>query len=303
MPRIRPMGECEECPPEEALKEIVSQGLCSKHNQRRLRSIWRKPEPSETQKQKLMEKLEKDLIAIKNMCAKWEREGYVAMELITTESIETFRAELDDYMDFRPTLKSAQPKTVMDEALKTYKVPPPMFDDEEIETVSKKSARGQYQFAPVVDKSATSTAAAAAPKQATESRKSTTKDAPKTKQGSKEPKAGEPGGLTPKACKEAGWTFKKRGDPKNTLEITEVDYGKRELKVVGSETPIPFGDVLFLTDPEHPDKNLSTYFATDSEKNEEPLNPDRVTGMVGKPPQAAIAEAKKKASKKSRIHG
>lgn len=165
MARIRPLGQCEECPPEEGLKEIVSHGLCAKHNQRRLRAIWRKPEPSETQKQKLMEKLEKDLIAIKNMCAKWERDGYVAMELITAETIETFRTELDDYMDFRPTLKSAPPKTELDKALEGYKAPPPMFDEEDPETTSEKSAPGQYQMAPVVEKPATLTATAATPKE------------------------------------------------------------------------------------------------------------------------------------------
>jgi hypothetical protein len=104
--RIRPLGICEECPAGEGEKEIVSHNLCAKHNQRRLRAIWRKPEQSETQKQKLMEKLEKDLIAVKNMCSRWERDGYVAMDLITAETIETFRTELDDYLDFRPTLKS-----------------------------------------------------------------------------------------------------------------------------------------------------------------------------------------------------
>jgi hypothetical protein len=169
MPRIRPLGQCEECHPEEGLKEIVSHGLCAKHNQRRLRAIWRKPEPSETQKQKLMEKLEKDLIAIKNMCSRWERDGYVAMELITPETIETLRTELDDYMDFRPTLKAAaQPKTALEQALAGYKAPPPMFDDEDAETASKKSAPGQYQFAPVADRPAMR-AAAAAPKRANES--------------------------------------------------------------------------------------------------------------------------------------
>jgi hypothetical protein len=155
MARIRPMGQCEECPPEEGLKEIVSHGRCAMHNQRRLRAIWRRPEPSETEKQKLMEKLEKDLIAIKNMCGRWERDGYVAMQLVTPETIETFRTELEDYMDFRPTLKAAEPKTEMEDALAGYKAPPPMFDDEGAETASKKSAPGQYQFAPVVEKPAT----------------------------------------------------------------------------------------------------------------------------------------------------
>jgi hypothetical protein len=304
MPRIRPLGQCEECPSEEGLKEIVSHGLCAKHNQRRLRANWRKPQPSETQKQKLMEKLEKDLIAIKNMCAKWERDGYVAMELITAETIETFRMELSDYMDFRPTLEAAQLKTELDEALKRYKVPPPMWDDEDPETASKKSAPGQYQMAPVVEKSVTPMAATAAPKQAKEAEKSPHKDAPKANGGATEQKADEPGVGTTKAFKEAGWTFKKRGDPKNILEITEVDYGKRELKVAGSKAPVPFGDVLFLTDPENPDRNLSSYFSTDNPGlNEALVRLDRVEGMGGKPPQAATTEAKKKASKKSRIHG
>jgi hypothetical protein len=131
MARIRPMGHCEECPPEEGLKEIVSHGRCAMHNQRRLRVIWRKPEPTETQKQKLMEKLEKDLIAIKNMCSKWERDGYVAMGLITTETIETLRTELDDYMDFRPTLKSAEPKT----ALREKK--PRIYDDDWLDCIQR----------------------------------------------------------------------------------------------------------------------------------------------------------------------
>jgi len=154
MARIRPKGQCEECPPEEGEKEIVSHGLCAMHNQRRLRAIWRRPEPTETQKQRLMEKLEKDLIAIKNMCAKWERDGYVAMGLITPETIETFRTEITDYMDFRPTLKSAEPKTEIEEALAGYTAPPPMFEDEDAETASQKSAPGQYQFSPVVEKRA-----------------------------------------------------------------------------------------------------------------------------------------------------
>jgi hypothetical protein len=165
------MDQCAECPPEEGLKQIVSHGLCAKHNQQRLRAIWRKPEPSDTQKQKLMEKLEKDLIGIKNMCSKWERDGYVAMKLVTPETIETFRTELDDYMDFRPTLKAAEPKTELDEALDAYKAPPPMFDDEDAETAAIKSAPGQYQFAPVVEKLATSMAAASVPEQEKESKK------------------------------------------------------------------------------------------------------------------------------------
>jgi hypothetical protein len=164
------MDQCAECPPEEGLKQIVSHGLCAKHNQQRLRAIWRKPEPSDTQKQKLMEKLEKDLIAIKNMCSKWERDGFVAMKLVTPETIETFRTELDDYMDFRPTLKAAEPKTQMDEVLDAYKAPPPMFDDENAETAANKSAPGQYQFAPVVEKLGTPTAAAG-PEQEKESKK------------------------------------------------------------------------------------------------------------------------------------
>jgi hypothetical protein len=152
MARIRPMGQCEECHPQEGLKQIVSHGLCAKHNQQRLRAIWRKPEPSETQKQKLMEKLEKDLIAIKNMCSKWERDGYVAMKLMTPETIETFRTELGDYLDFRPTLKAVPSKTELEEALAGHKAPPPMFADEDAETAAKKSAPGQYQFAPVAEK-------------------------------------------------------------------------------------------------------------------------------------------------------
>jgi hypothetical protein len=34
-----------------------------------------------------MEKLQKDLIAIKSMCSKWERDGYVAMKLMTPDTI------------------------------------------------------------------------------------------------------------------------------------------------------------------------------------------------------------------------
>jgi hypothetical protein len=161
MARIRPMGKCEECPAVEGLKEIVSHGLCAKHNQQRLRAIWRKPEPSETQKQKLMEKLEKDLIAIKNMCSKWERDGYVAMKLMTPETIETFRTELGDYLDFRPTLKAAPPQTELEEALAGNKAPSPMFADEDVETAVKKSVPGQYQFAPVVENPAAPAATAA----------------------------------------------------------------------------------------------------------------------------------------------
>jgi hypothetical protein len=159
----RPRGKCEECPPEAGLREIVSHGLCAKHNQRRLRASWRKPQPSETRKQKLMEKLEKDLIAIKNMCAKWERDGYVAMELITAETIETFRTELSDYMDFRPTLVAAQPQSELEAALEGQTAPQPMFGDEDVETTSKKSSPSQYQFGPVVEKAATPKVAAAAP--------------------------------------------------------------------------------------------------------------------------------------------
>jgi hypothetical protein len=166
MGRIRPMGKCEECPPEEGLKQIVSHGLCAKHNQQRLRGIWRKPEPSDTQKQKLMEKLEKDLLVVKNMCSRWERDGYVAMKLITPETIDTIRAELDDYLDFRPGLRAAPPKTELEEALAGHKASPPMFEDEDAETAAKKAAPGQYQFAPVVEKPAAP--AAAAPKQANE---------------------------------------------------------------------------------------------------------------------------------------
>lgn len=185
MARIRPMDQCAECPPEEGLKQIVSHGLCAKHNQQRLRAIWRKPEPSDTQKQKLMEKLEKDLIGIKNMCSKWERDGFVAMKLITPETIETFRTELDDYMDFRPTLKAAEPKTELDEALDAYKAPPPMFDDEDGETAANKSTSGQYQFAPVVEKPAAPLAAAAAPEQEKKSKKIAGENTPKTIDDSK----------------------------------------------------------------------------------------------------------------------
>jgi hypothetical protein len=192
------MGQCEECPPGEGLKVIVSHGLCAKHNQQRLRAIWRKPEPSDTQKQKLMEKLEKDLIAIKNMCSKWERDGYVAMKLMTSETVETFRTELEDYMDFRPTLKAAEPKTELDEALDGHKAPPPMFEDEDAETAAKKSTPGQYQFAPVVEKPATPTAAAAAPEQEKESKKIAGEHTSKTNDDSKG-KADESGGGIPKA--------------------------------------------------------------------------------------------------------
>jgi hypothetical protein len=165
MTRIRPIGQCEECPPEEGLKEIVSHGLCAKHNQRRLRAIWRKPEPSDTQKQRLMEKLEKDLMLIKNMCNRWERDGYTAMELISRETIETFRQELEDYMDFRPTLKGAEPRSEMDQTLAGHKAPAPMFEDESPETTAQKSSPGQYQFAPVMDKSGMAAAVAEAPTQ------------------------------------------------------------------------------------------------------------------------------------------
>jgi hypothetical protein len=197
MARIRPLGQCEECPPQEGLKEIVSHRLCAKHNQQRLRGIWRKPEPSETEKQKLMEKLEKDLIAIKNMCSRWERDGYVAMKLVTAETIETFRAELDDYMDFRPTLKAAPPKTELEEALVGQKAPSPMFDEEDAETAAKKSAPGQYQFAPVVEKAAAPKAVAAAPEQEKESKKIASGETPKTNDDSKE-KADDSGVGIPK---------------------------------------------------------------------------------------------------------
>ena len=179
------MGKCEECPPEEGLTPIVSHGLCAKHNQQRLRKIWRKPEPSDTQKQKLMEKLEKDLIAIKNMCSKWERDGYVAMKLITPETIETFRTELDDYMDFRPTLKAAEPKTELDAALDAYKAPPPMFAEEDAETAAKKSASGQYQFSPVVEKPAAQETVAPEPAQEKESKKIAGENKPQTNDDSK----------------------------------------------------------------------------------------------------------------------
>lgn len=286
MARIRPTGHCEECPPEEGLKEIVSHNLCAKHNQRRLRAIWRKPEPSDTQKQKLMEKLEKDLIAIKNMCSKWERDGYVAMDLITAETIETFRTELDDYMDFRPTLKSAPPKTELDEALEGHKAPPPMFRDDEVP--------GQYQFAPVVEKPATPAAAAVAPKQATESNKSASKDIPAINAAATKQEIDRSGGPS-KTCKEEGWTFKKRGEPSKLLEIAGVDRAKRQLKIVGSDNPVSFDNVLFLSDPEHPDRNLSGYFATDN-----PQSGDPAKGTSGTPaqPAAAVSDAKKTSTKK-----
>jgi hypothetical protein len=86
------------------------------------------------------------------------------MKLITAETIETFRTELDDYMDFRPTLKAPEPKTALDEALEGHVAPPPMFGDEDDETTSRKAVGGQYQFAPVVEKPAEP----AAPKQAEE---------------------------------------------------------------------------------------------------------------------------------------
>jgi len=219
MARIRPLGQCEECHPEEGLKEIVSHGRCAKHNQRRLRAIWRKPEPSETQKQKLMEKLEKDLIGIKNMCSRWERDGYVAMDLITAETIETLRTELDDYMDFRPTLRSAEPKTEMDKALEGYKAPPPMFEDEDAETASKKAAPGQYQFAPVADKAATPTAAAAGPKQAMESKKAPRKDTPKTNAGSKEPIADHPVAKLPRHARRRAGHSRRGAIPKTSWRL------------------------------------------------------------------------------------
>jgi hypothetical protein len=90
------------------------------------------------------------------------------------------------------------------------------------------------------------------------------------------------------------------------LEIAEVNYSKRELKVAGSNTPLPFDDVLFLTDPEHPNLNLTRYFATDNPAlNEALVRLDRVKEMGGKPPQRATAapEAKKKSKKKLRING
>ena len=79
------------------------------------------------------------------------------------------------------------------------------------------------------------------------------------------------------------------------LEIAEVNYAKKELKVVGSDNPVPFDDVLFLTDPEQPDRNLTSYFA-----NGNPQLNDRVKGLSGKPPQPAAAapEVKKKSTKK-----
>jgi hypothetical protein len=194
------MGQCEECLPEEGVKEIVSHGLCAKHNQRRLRTIWRKPEPSDTQKQKLMEKLEKDLINIKNMCSRWERDGYVAMKLITAETIETFRMELDDYMDFRPTLKAAEPLTELDQTLAGQKAPAPMFDDEDAATAAKKATPGQYQFAPVVEKNATPKTAAPVSKQAKESVPVSHKATLKNDEGFKG-KTDESGGGTSKAGK------------------------------------------------------------------------------------------------------
>jgi hypothetical protein len=198
MARIRPMGQCEECPPEEGLKQIVSHGLCAKHNQQRLRAIWRKPEPSETQKQKLMEKLEKDLIGIKNMCSKWERDGYVAMKLVTPETIETLRAELGDYLDFRPTLKAAPPKNELEEALAGQKAPPPMFADEDAATAAKKSVSGQYQFAPVIEKPAAEETVASAPEQEKEPKNIAGENGPKTTDDSGD-KADHSGSGAPKA--------------------------------------------------------------------------------------------------------
>jgi hypothetical protein len=190
-----------------------------------------------------------------------------------------------------------------------------MFDDEDAETAAKKSVPSQYQFAPVAEKPAAP--AAAVPKQANERKKSPGKEVPKT--DGADTKADKPGtGTKPRATakenaelKEApgppvGFTCTLDGKPG---EITRVDRAKGEFSHSTSETPVPFADVpnriRFLVDPEHPDKDVSNYFAAPNLVNETPgkLDEDtRHTPLAGnkKPQQASAAEPNQRTTNKGR---